>query len=322
MSPAKELEKLAPWAGNWKGSGKMMEPGGVSSNWTAKSSCQWVLNKHFLQEDFYIKFDNLDTPMTFRNYYGWDREQGRYCVVSVSNEGKTRFSPVTLMPDGSMMQMIMHSLQGVPYVERAKSKVTGDKLHMHITVMMPENDAITMIDSEMTRTDETFECDWGEDAWMGAQPNEQMKKVRVLRGQYETKGEMVMMPGTEAMKISGTDRFMMIWDGNVMHGTTLGFAEGAPEAYESHAFWAWDSGRKCISAVYVSNMGEVGQMDVHWVEDKVVSTSSGVAMGMPMTQRFVMNLDRKGQLKGVVGHTCMAGMEPYVSFKANFTRTR
>jgi hypothetical protein len=320
MSPAKELAKYEPWIGNWKGSGKMLEPTGDSTNWTSESTYQWVLNKHFVQEEFIIKFEGLDVPMTFRNYLGWDRENQRYVSASASNQGICRVNAVSFLPDGTMMQMIRHDLDGVPYMERAKAKAAGDSLSMQIDVLMSDGASTKMIDCKLTRSDKAFECDWGEDAWMGVTPNDHMKKLRAIRGHYETKGEMVMVPGMPTMKITGTDRFMMIWDGNVMHGTTLGYVEGAPEAYESHAFWGWDGLRGCISAVFVDNMGQIGQMDVRWVEDKLVSISSALKMGQPATQHFVRTLSRKGQLKSAIGHTCMGAMKPFVSFKASYVK--
>ncbi|MGK0519579.1 MAG: hypothetical protein ACJAUC_002280 [Planctomycetota bacterium] len=320
MSPAKELAKFQPLIGNWEGAGKMMEPTGDSTNWTSKSTYQWVLNKHFVQEDFLIKFEGMDASMTFRNYLGWDRENQRYVTAVATNQGVCRLNTVSILPDGTLMQMITHGLQGVPYIERARIKVTGDSLAMQIDVLMAEDASTMMIDSKLTRSEKSFECDWGEGAWMGMAPNEHMNKLRVICGQYETKGEMVMVPGMPAMKITGTDRFEMVWGGNVMHGTTLGLAEGSPEEYESHAFWAWDELRGCISAVFVDNMGQVGQMDVRWVADKLVSISSALQMGQPTTQRFVLNLDAKGQLKSGVGHTCMGAMDPFVSFRASYVK--
>tara|TARA_R110002072_G_scaffold67163_3_gene165026 strand:+ start:17924 stop:18973 length:1050 start_codon:yes stop_codon:yes gene_type:complete len=320
MSPAKELAKFEPLIGNWSGSGKMMEPGGASTNWTAEGTYRWALNKHFVQEDFIIKFEGMDAPMTFRNYLGWDRENQRYVSAVASNQGTCRLNDMSILPDGTMMQMITHHMEGVPYIERACTKVTGDTASMKIEVMMSEGGSITMIDSAMKRSEKAFECDWGEDAWMGMEPNDHMKKLRVIRGQYQTKGEMVMAPETPAMKIAGSDSFMMIWDGTVMHGKTLGFAEGDPAPYESHAFWAWDEGRKCISAVFVDNMGQIGQMDVRWVEDKLVSTSSALQMGMPTTQRFILTLDRKGNLKSGISHTCMGTLDPFVSFTASYVK--
>jgi hypothetical protein len=208
----------------------------------------------------------------------------------------------------------------VPYTERARTKVTGDSMSWVIDILMPEGNSMTLFDSKMKRSEKSFEVDWGEDAWMGAKPNEQMKKVAVFRGRYGVEGEMVMIPGTDPLKITGTDTFSMVWQGNVMHGHTEGFAEGSTDAYVSHAFWGWDEQAKCMRAVFVTSMGEVGQMHVRWVGDQIVSTSSGTQFGQPMTQRFVITLGRKGQLKGGVGHTLIGTMEPFVSFKANYRK--
>lgn len=56
MSPAKELAKFEPLIGDWTGTGKMTEGNGVATNWTAETTYQWCLNKHFVQQDFELRF--------------------------------------------------------------------------------------------------------------------------------------------------------------------------------------------------------------------------------------------------------------------------
>src|SRR5690606_14972477 len=138
MSPAKELAKLEPLIGNWAGTGKMAEPGGTSTDWTAKGTYQWCLNKHFVQEDFEVRFEGNPVPMLFRNYLGWDKEGQRYVSVLATNEGIVRLNAVSFLEDGTMLQMMTHQQEGVPYIERARTKVTGDSMSLVIDVLMSE----------------------------------------------------------------------------------------------------------------------------------------------------------------------------------------
>lgn len=320
MSPAKELAKLEPLIGNWAGRGMMVEPGGGKTKWTASTTNQWCLNKHFVQQDFVLHFDGIEEPVMFRTYLGWDREGKRYVATAATNDGMVRLDELNILGDGTMLRFLRHIRGGIPYTERARTKVTGDTMSLVVDLLLHDGDSSTIIDGKLKRSDESCEVDWGESAFMGTKPNDEMKKVAVFRGKYETKGEMVMIPGTDPLKITGSDTFAMVWEGNVMHGRTEGFAEGSTDAYEAHSFWGWDAQAKCIRAISVNNMGEVTQMDVRWVGDQLVSTSSGTMGGMPMTQRYVITFGRKGELKGGVGHTVVGAMEPFLSFTAHYKK--
>jgi hypothetical protein len=59
-APAPELKRLEPLVGNWSGSGKMTEPGNVTSEWTARGTYRWALDGHFLREDFAINFKGVE----------------------------------------------------------------------------------------------------------------------------------------------------------------------------------------------------------------------------------------------------------------------
>jgi len=320
MSPAKEVARFEPLIGNWVGEGKMKEPRGVETAWVAKMTYQWCLNKHFVQQDFEVRFEGLVTPMTFRNYLGWDREQRRYVSILASNEGHVRIHPVTFLPDGTMLQVKEQSQAGTPYAERAKTKVDGDSLSMIIDVLMAEGESLTMIDSNFRRADEAFEVDWGEDSWSDAVPHAQLKRVGAMRGMYAMEAEMIMVPGAPAVAVAGRDIITKVWNGNVIYQRTEGSAEGAPQPYESHSFWGWDQQARCVRVVFVDSMGQLGQMLARWVDDQLVTTGSRTIGGVPTTQRYILKFGRKGQLRSGVGHTVMGLMDPFVSFKSTYKR--
>jgi len=320
MSPAKELARLKPLAGNWQGKGKMYEPNGVATPWTARMTYRWALGGHFLQEDLLIEFEGLPMPMVFRNYLGWDRERGRYVVASLNNEGRARLHEVQFLPDGTMLKVMTHHQMGVPYNERERSKVDGDKLTMRIDVMMAEGDSVKMVDGAMTRGGKGFDGDWSVKPWFGTKAGEGMKGLERLAGSYETKGEMVMAPGMPTTGISGTDKWQMVFGGTAMHGRTDGHADGAPDAYESHALWGWDEHNKCMNAVFVDSMGQVGEMQCRWHEGNLISTMDGVQMGMPTMQRYIIYVDENGHAKSCRGHVTFGSMDPFLSFKATYKK--
>lgn len=319
-SPAKELQRFAPLIGNWAGGGTMKDPTGAEAKWEAHGSYRWCLSKHFVQEDFVVKFDGDAVPMAFRTYLGWDRENGRYVQLLCSNEGVTELNELQFLPDGTMLAMLTRHAEGQPYIERARTKVTGDSMAMAVDLMMGEGASMTVIDSKMARCEKAFEGDWKLGGWRGAKPNEAFQKLGSLAGDYVVSGDMVMAPGMPSVKITGTDKYEMLWGGNVMHARTDGFADGSPDAYVSHAFWGWHAHRKCMLVVWVDNMGQVGEMETRWAAGQLISMSAGLQMGQPTTQRFVVTLDKDGALAGGVGHTCMGAIDPFVSFRATYKK--
>ncbi|MFK7740711.1 MAG: DUF1579 family protein [Planctomycetota bacterium] len=318
VEPAKELAKYAPLVGNWAGGGTMTEPTGQTSEWTAHGTYRWVLNKHWLQEDFVIRFEALEMPIVFHSYWGWDGENQRYIGVVTSSEGKVLLNTPQFLADGSMVTLARHVVETMAYGERSTLKVDGDTMMMNIDLLMPEGDLQHTVTGTMKRTDKVCDGDPTARVWMDAPVHEHIKRAGKMCGSYAVAGEMVMAPGMPASKITGEDLYESMWGGSVLHARTNGVSEGSDETYESHAYWAWDMASKCMKCVYVDNMGMVGDMDCRWLKDQIVSTDATLMMGEPTTQRFVVTLDDAGRLASGLGHTSMGVMAPFVSFKATY----
>lgn len=318
--PATQLAKLQGLVGDWQGAGKMTEPTGQETPWTAKISYRWTLGGHFLQEDFAVRYQGLDLPYVMRNYYGWDRERSRYVAAMINSNGRARVNEVSILPDGTMTTLQRHHEHGIVFQERSRVRVAGDRCALRVDMLMPEGDSVQVIEGELERGGEGFAGDWGVAAWMGAQPNEAMQKLAKLAGSYETKGEMTMAPGMPMTAITGTDEWEMVFGGVAMHGRTDGKAAGSPDAYESHALWGWDPASQCMKTVFVDSMGMVGEMDCRWFDGKLVSTMAGTQMGAPTTQRYVITVDAEGRAERCTGHVTFGAMDPFLSFRASYRR--
>ncbi len=247
--PAPELRRLAPMVGNWVGKGTMSEPGGVETAWRAHGSYRWALGGHFVEEDFLIEFEGSPAPFVFRSYVGWDRERERYVAAIANSAGQVQLAELQILPDGTFLQLMLQNQGGMPYAERSRVRIDGDAMTMQIDFLMPEGDSMRVIDGAFERRGDEFRGEFGAKGWMGATPNDAMQRLARMCGTYDLTGQMAMMPGAPMTEITGTDSFRSVWGGNVVHGRTEGHAAGAPEAYESHAFWAWDGKRDCIRCV-------------------------------------------------------------------------
>jgi len=319
-NPAKQLAELKSLVGDWTGSGKMVEPTGQETPWTAQISYRWALGGHFLQEDFAVRYQGLDLPYVMRNYYGWDRERGRFVAAMINSFGRARLNEVRVLPDGTLTTLQRHHEHGTAFQERSRVRVDGDRMVMRVDMLMSEGDSVQVIEGALERDGERFEGDWGVGAWLGAEPNESMQQLAKMAGSYETTGEMVMAPGMPTTAITGTDSWQMVFGGVAMHGRTNGQAEGAPDAYESHALWGWDPHDRCMNTVFVDSMGQVGQMQCRWFDGKLISTMAGTQMGTPTTQRYIIYVDDSGHAQRCTGHVTFGAGDPFLSFRAAYKR--
>ncbi|MCA8977148.1 MAG: DUF1579 family protein [Planctomycetes bacterium] len=319
-TPAPELKKLEPLIGNWAGSGTVADPTMGTDKWTAQSSYQWSHDGFWVCEDTTIHFGSMPGVLVFHAYIGWDAENRRYVTASTSNTGEVRLAELELLPDGSMMTIMTH-WEEATFAERSVFKIDGDKMSHQIDFLMPQGDSMKFVDGGFHRVDTAAPGVLGAEGF--AEPaNESMQQLCRGAGVYDTKGTMVMMPGMPAMNIYGTDTFTARFGGKVLHGHTDGAAEGMPGKYAADVFWGWDKKRGCYTSVFVSNMGEVGSMEMRASEDgrQLISTMSGTMMGQPMAQRFVLDLDEKGVYTSGVGHTLMGTAPPFESFRATYKK--
>jgi hypothetical protein len=320
--PAKELQQLAPLIGNWAGNGVAnFGPGAPPTKWQGRGTFRWCLDRHFVQEDFEITFEGVPVPMVFRSYLGWDREQERFVNLTVHNGGEVKLHDLTVLPDGTLLQLMRLHQNRTPYAERSLLKASGDTMTHSIDMLMHNGPSMQIVDGKFTKTDKAFDGNLDAKVFEGRQPGEPMQKLGRSAGTYAVQGTMRMAPAEPLMKITGVDTFRTVYEGTVLYGRTEGTAEGMPGTYQAEVFWAWDDVRRCFLGVYLSNMGEVGAMDGRFDKGgRLISTSAGTMMGEPLVNLMVMEFDDKGAAKGTHGHTILGAAPPYESFRATYTK--
>lgn len=316
--PAPELKRLTPLIGNWQGAGTAtLAPGAPPTKWTAKGTFRWCLDDHWVQEDFRVDFEGVPAPMVIHGYWGWDRDQARYVELIVTNAGEVKVEDVAILPDGSMLQVLKRSQGGMPYAERSLLAVQGDEMRHAIDLFLVEGASTSVIDAKFHRTDQVFDGAWDARTFDDAQPAPAMRKLGKCAGEYALTGEFVMAPGAPPIRIEGTDTFRSVFGGTVMHGTTV----GTPGPYRGEVFWAWEPARKCLVAAFVSNMGELAQMDAWFTKDgKFLSTSHGTVRGEPMVQRMVMEMDADGRPKSVLSHMLLGDRPPFEAYRSTYRK--
>lgn len=316
--PAPELVKLAPTIGNWEGSGAAtFVPGAPPVQWTARGSFRWCLDGHWVQEDFRVDFEGSLAPLVMRGYWGWDRELSRHVELIATNAGDVRVEEVAILPDGAMVQVLKRARGGVPFAQRSLLAVKGDEMRHAIDMLTVDGPSITVIDAKFHRTDHAFDGAWDAKPFENAQPAPAMQRLARCAGEYALTGEFLMAPGAAPIRIEGTDTFRSVFGGTVMHGTT----SGTPGPYRGEVFWAWDPARKCLTAAFVGNMGELSQMDAWFTADgKFLSTSHGTTRGEPMVHRMVMEMDAEGRPKSVLSHMIVGDKPPFEAYHSTYRK--
>jgi len=145
-------------------------------------------------------------------------------------------------------------------------------------------------------------------------------KMGKTAGTYEVKGEMIMMPGTPVMKITGTDHCRPIFGGTVLQISTTGKSEGSPGTYQAENFLVWNKAKECFDLFGADNMGWIGTMEQRFTTDgKILATSACSYMGQVTAQRMVIDLDADGRFKKMISMAMTGTSEPYCSFKADYS---
>jgi hypothetical protein len=319
--PAPELKKLQPLVGNWTGKGKMTEPTGDTTAWTANGTYAWALDGHFVREDFSIRFEGMDAPMVMRGYIGWDGERKRYVSTSINSAGEVALNEFSLEADGSMVQLSLQQHPGTRFAQRSSFKVAGDTMTHTVDILMPAGPSLALVDGTFTRGGSGFAGAFDGPTFLGAKPHESIVRLARSAGAYYVEGTMTTMPGQPAMKIHGVDTFRPVFGGTVFFGTTAGEAVGMPGKYSAEVYWGHHPARGCIVGVYVSNMGEVMEMDSRWSEDgKLVTTSASTMKGQPAVQRMLLEFDANGLPKTVTSHSIIGTAAPFESFRAIYAK--
>lgn len=316
--PAPELAKLKPLAGQWEGSGTaLFAPGAPASKWTGKVASEWALGGHWLMTDTEILFEGMPA-MRFHEYMGWDGENKRYVQLTVNNIGEGVLNTAHLVGDDTLVVMVPNMREGTPQLERATTKFGADSQSFSLTFFGAVGTAREGVTGTFKRVAKVSVSALGSAPAMGpADPA--MAKIARMAGRFEVAGEMIMAPGTPAMKITGVDAIRTLFDGSIVQVATTGTADGMPGTYEAHGYYAWDATAGAYAVLMVSNMGEVMKGEARFAGDAtLVQTFAGLRMGQLSVSRSIMHLDAKGHPQKVVNHSCMGTADPMQDFTGTY----
>jgi hypothetical protein len=274
-----------------------------------------------VQEDTVVTFADMAKPLVMRSYLGWDNENQRYIAIGIDNDGVVGVDRLEILDDGSFVTMAESFHEDQLYFERYTSKIDGDVMSFSIDMIGTSGPGMSAVQGKMKRADKAAPMAMNASAFTTA-PAAMIQQLGKTAGTFAVKATTIMMPGTPQMNITGTDVVKPLFDGTIVHVHTTGTAEGMPGQYVGELFYGYDAQHDCIKAVYLSNMGEGGEMTGTFTEDGkgFILTSALRYMGQPCVQRMIMQLDDNGAPTKAVGHTILGTTAPYESWNATYTK--
>jgi hypothetical protein len=320
--PPAELARLADRAGNWLGEGTMTEPGDVVTKWTARGTSAWTLGDHWLREDLEITFEGLPTPYVQRSFLGWDRDDGGFIRVAITNAGLAQRQRVELGDDGALTVIAVQRQGGIAYAERVVQTKDGDALVHEVDLLMPRGPSLATAKGRLRKGGDGFAIDFAAPAFLGAQPHEALARLGRCAGAYDVASTVTTAPGSP-VKVQGVEAFASAFGGVVLRGTTSGTVEGLPIRYAGEVYWTRDPLAGRLAGHYLGDGGECMVFAAGWTQDgQLLSSFAGPFQGKWMLQRTLMQFAADGAAVGAVSHALFDVEAPAETFRAVYSRKK
>jgi len=328
MSPAPELQQLAPMIGDWEGEGVLASGGGQSGSWRARSSARWVLGGHFIREDTSIDQDGMPVPLEITNVMGWDRNNQRFVSIEVSNMGQLRVKTLHIEGGSRIVSAGTFELMGQLITERSAWELSDSETNLAIHQAHGSGDFFEAVRGSMKRVDRRDRpVELSNQPLLGmvvAPAAKEIKKIAGICGEYRMTGWMVPAPGAPKMELSGSERVRAICGGSVLEF----FSEGEPMAamgdftFEGLGWIGWDPAARCYKMAFANNVGEMSMQECRYVDGKMIFSYAGVYQGQPVCNRGVVTLTDDGGFETFAQHTMTGDLPPFESFGATYERLK
>jgi len=332
--PAKELEKFSKLIGYWQGEGTAAkDASSPMMKWTSSSHVRKVLGGHFLREDVRIDGEGWPAPMQFITFYGYDQHKKRFINIGISNMGTAEIAEVTFQDDNTMITAGTRLHMGKRVVDRwvtklgdgkvgtAKSMFSRAKISFVGHQAIGDGDFFVHVKGTVTRIDGKPKAKIVDASASMGEPTTEMGKLKGLIGTMRFKGEMLIMPGSPMMPISGESITEPLFGGTVLK-TIINGDEVQGQAYHGWHALVWNPTDKNYVSIGVNNMGEVSVEKGTWASDTelLFTCSRPYYGGIPSVHSGVMKCAADGSVKSYTSHSIIGTHKPVKSFHIDYTK--
>lgn len=319
-SPPAELKKFERLLGTWAGTGTAtMAPGMDPSGWTSRSHIKKAMGGFFLEENTVIDVGEGMPSFVFRSFMGYDSMHRKYLTVTVGNMGGASISEGHWVDDNTLVSVESGMEDGAFAVDHWVTTLGTDTYSFVGHRSVDGGEFFVYVQGEMKRIDEPFEVPSSESTPAFGPVGAEMQKLNRMAGHYRLAGKMQMAPDAPSMDISAAEWLVPIFGGTALQATVVGDPIPGLGAYEGWAVFSWDEERRCYASMFVNNMGEIGEGEMRWVGDQLVTTAAHLRMDLPSVARGVITLDEQGAIIKMSAHSMIGAHAPGLDFEATYT---
>jgi len=325
--PPVEMKKFDVMLGNWEGSGTAkMDPDQPGGEWTAVSTVKKIMGGHFIQENVRINIGPDMPPMMFWTIYSWDATTKRYMCFMCGNMGGFVRTPVYWTEDGKLVHGSVATEQDKVMTDRSVTEFSENEVRFECLRAAADGEFYVCLKGSMKRGGPGFAVT-GETAELRlSPPEEKLKAMAPMAGNWSFKGRMKMMPGSSWTDISGQVSMQPMLGGHVYVERVIG--DPMPDMpntprYEGLSFTGWDEQTNCLRCYGFDTMGDAHGITVYPKgEKRLIFTNSMVHNGNPMVQRMVLEFSADGNGMKIWSDSITSDGDPQRCFEGTYTKTK
>ena len=150
----------------------------------------------------------------------------------------------------------------------------------------------------------------------------EINALRPMAGEWRYTGWIVPFPGVPKTPITGTSHSKMILGGHAYFIEIKGDPiPGLEFGYHGHVYVVWDAQEKAYRSVGFENMGGASTaLGTQVGERKIAYTGTHRYMGLPMTNRTIMEWSDDRKKQKITSDACISDQPCSTVFETNYVR--
>lgn len=314
-----ELQRFEPMLGGWNGVGlRFQSAEDPGQQWESKLFVERVFDGHFVKRREIIDLGNDQTLATM-SFIGWDWNNDRYNLMSVSNANEGGlFEELHSLGDGTFLIIrTIETEDGQPAVDQIVTSISQGALRISISRSIGSEPAFTRFEGEYRRHEAVTSdsIDLANVAPL-TPPSQQADHIAPMAGAYRQVGKFgswfgVTLDGLEYIDLELGGHSMLIH-------FDFEFENGA--RYYGASVTAWNPNANSFTGFMISNDGMSVPFEGHISEDgnQLMYISHNNFGGIQNLDRWIADIDQEAGLKSLSTLNLTGTQPPFTGLSLEF----